>query len=478
MALRGRIAAWLHPATYLGGNAVTLAGAVLTSSAALTMLGVWLLEVASGHPLHPYAGLVVFVALPVLFVLGLLLMPVGVLVHRRRRRRLGQPIDSPTLDIRNPVVARALTLVALLTIVNVALLGAVTSKSVEVMDSNAFCGTTCHRVMEPEYTAFQHSSHERVGCVGCHVGPGAAGFFRAKLAGARQLLEVTVTHFPTPIPPPGSRLVAARDTCETCHRADQTLGARMKVIDTFAEDEANTRSTTVLMLKVGGPGSGIHGRHTDPTHPISYVTTDGPRQTISHVTWVDDAGKTVEFVTEDAKAKAAPGERRTMDCTDCHNRRGHAFQLPERALDEALAAGQVSVRLPFVKQQALVLLKRGYADRAEAETAIQSGLTNFYRARYADIATARPGEIDAAVAGVQAVYARNVFPAMKVTWGTYPDNLGHQDFPGCFRCHDGSHTAPGGRAISQDCDTCHTVVAMQEERPKILTDLGVRPAVR
>lgn len=476
MALRGPLGSWVNPATYLGGNALTLGGAVLTSSTALTMLGVWLLEVAGGHPLHPYAGLVVFVALPALFVLGLILMPAGVLLHRRKFRRLGRDLPPPIFDLKDPVISRGLTLVALLTIVNVALVGTATSKSVEFMDSSGFCGRACHPVMDPEFTAFQQSSHLRVGCVGCHIGQGATGFVRAKLAGTRQLIEVTVTHYPTPIPPPGARLVAASQTCEQCHRADRPYGSRIKVIDTFAEDETNTRSATVLMLKIGGPGrGGIHGHHADPAHPISFVVTDQQRQTISRVSWVDEHDKTVEFVLTDDKAKSVTGERRLMNCTDCHNRRGHPFQLPDRALDDALVAGHLSASLPFVKRQALALLKADYPDLAHADSAIASGLTGFYRANYAALAGTRAAEIAAAAATVQAIYAHNVFPAMKVTWGTYPDNLGHQDFPGCFRCHDGNHTSADGRAISQDCDSCHTVVAMQEEKPKILTDLGVAP---
>jgi hypothetical protein len=62
---------------------------------------------------------------------------------------------------------------------------------------------------------------------------------------------------------------------------------------------------------------------------------------------------------------------------------------------------------------------------------------------------------------------------MNITWGKYPLNIGHTDFPGCFRCHDGGHNAAGGKSITQDCNACHGLLAMDEKSPKILTDLGI-----
>jgi len=157
---------------------------------------------------------------------------------------------------------------------------------------------------------------------------------------------------------------------------------------------------------------------------------------------------------------------------DCHNRPSHTFQLPDRALDEAMASGHISPKLPYVKREALALIKAEYPDRDRAASAIDQGLTNFYRTKYPDVYRSSRTELQLAIEGTQQVYLRNVFPGMKVGWGTYPNNLGHQDFPGCFRCHDGNHKAADGRVISQDCDSCHNVLAMEETNPKILQDLG------
>jgi NapC/NirT cytochrome c family, N-terminal region len=477
MSFRERVLPWLHPATYLSSNVVTLAGAVLTTSSAITMLSVWLLE-STGQTVHPYAGILIFMVLPAVFVFGLALMPIGVVWHRRTLRLRGEKAPPLRVDLHSPVVLRAVSLVGLLSVINVGLMGAASYRGVEYMDSNAFCGTTCHEVMQPEYAAFLESPHSRVGCVQCHIGPGASWFVQSKLSGVRQVFAVAFNTHSRPIPSPVHQLRPARETCEQCHWPQKFQGDRLVVIDQFAEDEANTKASTVLLLKVGGRSgqlaSGIHGHHLNGESRISYVSTDGKRQIIPRVTWIDDSGKSVEFVSEDVQASEdlARGEHRTMDCIDCHNRPSHSFELPERALDEAMAAGRVSPALPYIKKEALALIKAEYPDRDRAASAIEQGLTDFYRSKYPDLYRTHRTELQLAIEGVERVYMRNVFPSMKVSWGTYPNNIGHQDFPGCFRCHDGNHKSADGRVISQECDACHNLLAMGEENPKVLSDLG------
>jgi hypothetical protein len=184
-----------------------------------------------------------------------------------------------------------------------------------------------------------------------------------------------------------------------------------------------------------------------------------------------------EYVSSDAEptpAQLAAGERREMDCMDCHNRPTHNFELPDRALDRALAEGRISPALPFVKKKGLELLRAGYADREAAQRDIAAGLTEFYRQEHPDVYRGHRAAVEAAVSEVQAIYRRNVFPEMKVAWGTYPNNIGHEDFPGCFRCHDDSHKRADGTAITQDCNACHTILAQDEQSPKVLADLGLR----
>jgi hypothetical protein len=86
--------------------------------------------------------------------------------------------------------------------------------------------------------------------------------------------------------------------------------------------------------------------------------------------------------------------------------------------------------------------------------------------------------VDAAAQRLVSMYDRNVFPEMKVTWGTYPNNIGHMDYPGCFRCHDGSHTTKDGKTLSNDCSLCHNILATDETHPSVLNDLQLQNELR
>jgi cytochrome c2 len=249
----------------------------------------------------------------------------------------------------------------------------------------------------------------------------------------------------------------------------------------YAADEQNSAATTVALMKIGGrswrPTAGIHGAHANASSRIQYVATDQRRQTIPQVTYTAADGKITIFNATDAPAKAgdlAKGDHRVMDCTDCHNRPTHIFELPERALDRAMTDGSISPTLPFIKKQALEALKHEYANRDEAHRKIESAIEDFYRSKYPQSYAQEANLIKAAVASTQAIYERNVFPDMKVAWGIYPNHLGHTDSPGCFRCHDGNHSSADGRTISNDCATCHDLLAVSEKDPKILTDLGMK----
>jgi hypothetical protein len=162
-----------------------------------------------------------------------------------------------------------------------------------------------------------------------------------------------------------------------------------------------------------------------------------------------------------------------MQCVDCHNRPTHTFDMPERAMDKALARGDIAITLPYIKKRGMEVLKADYRTSQEAADKLPSAVVGFYQKSYPDLAAARSQDISQASQAILAIYNRNVFPDLKVTWGTYPNNIGHMDFPGCFRCHDGSHAAADGTTITQDCSTCHESLAMEETSPEILKTLGI-----
>ena len=479
---RENISSRLRPAVFLAQNRTSMTGVVLVTSSAITLLAFWIHLIVRGGAIHPYYSIVFFLILPVIFVLGLVLVPVGTILRRRKLRAQGQlPDRYPQIDFDNPLLRRTVLLVLGLTLVNFAIMGTASYKGVEYMDSAQFCGQTCHTVMSPEYTAYMNSPHSRVACVECHIGPGAPWFVKAKIDGVRQVVAVVFHTYQRPIPSPVTTLRPARDTCEHCHWPQKFTGDKFLVKTKYADDEQNTPATTVLLLKIGGRTAqglvGIHGRHLDATERIEYVSTDGRRQVIPLVTYIDDAGKKVDYVSTDLKATTAElanAPRRKMDCMDCHNRPTHAFQMPERAIDEVIASGRINAKLPYVKREAIAALKATYTDRAAASEQIPRALGEFYKTKYPSVYQTERAAIETAAEQVKAIYLRNIFPEMRITWGTHPNNIGHEDFLGCFRCHDGKHKSSDGRIITDDCSACHQVLAMEEENPKVLADLGLK----
>ncbi|HSK10614.1 MAG TPA: NapC/NirT family cytochrome c [Vicinamibacterales bacterium] len=455
MWLRFRFRYLRHP--------LSLFGVWLTTVSAILFLVVFVAELLGMHA-NPYIGIIFFLVLPGLFVLGLLLIPAGVWLTRRRERQ-GRPagVEWPVVDMNSPHTRFIVFAVAAATVVNIVVISLAAYRGVEYMDSVAFCGQVCHTVMEPEFTAYQHGPHARVACVACHIGPGAPWFVRSKLSGTRQLFAVALNTYPTPIPSPVENLRPARETCEQCHWPEKFTGDRIRQVYEHADDEANTVTETTLRLHVGSGqqrlgATGIHW-HMSPSVRVSYITTDRKRQVIPWVQ-VEDAGGEVRVYRAEGVSdeELARGERREMDCMDCHNRPSHRFDFsPERAVTEALAHGQISPDLPFIYREAVEALKVKEASQEAGARRIANRLSTFYRSQYPTVWTGRRGDVDAAVRMVQGLYTRNVFPTMDVTWGTYVNNIGHVEGPGCFRCHDDGHGSPDGRTIGQDCSTCHTL---------------------
>ena len=467
---------WLSPVVHLTNNWISLLGVVIVTTA--TVFWLFLLPTTlRGEVQHPYAGILVYLALPAFFIGGLVLIPLGILWERRRETKSGaMPAIFLPLTFRNPDLRRLVVFVGVTTFANIVIASQLAYAAVNYMDSVSFCGQTCHSVMQPEFTAYQNSPHSRVECVSCHIGPGAGWFVRSKLSGVGQVFAVTFNSYPRPIPTPVHNLRPARETCEACHWPQQYGGDRLRIIRKFADDEHNSETKTVLLMHIGGGngGQGIHGVHMGPGVRIRYAHTDEKRQVIPWVEYRDASGKATAYTASDAKG-AMPGnlEVREMDCVDCHNRPTHAYQLPEPAMDLKLADGNISPSLLFAKKTGVALLRAAYGSRAEAESRIPAAFVEFYREKYPDVYAAKRAEIEHAAQAVLAIYRRNIFPAMNVSWGVYPNNIGHNDFPGCFRCHDDNHVAPGGAKVTQDCGACHNMLAMEEAAPKILTDLGI-----
>jgi hypothetical protein len=443
---------------------ISMLGAALVTLAGFSWLFVLPQNIRGGGFDNPYIGLLVFIAIPIVFFAGLALIPIGIALARRKVVENLSEVEN-----RRTAWRRAGIFFGVMTVANVVIASQLSYRAVEHMDTVQFCGQTCH-VMKPEFTA--HAAmppHQAVACAECHIAPGATGWLKAKMNGTSQLTGVMFNTFPRPIESAmeNNKLVSSAETCEQCHARDKPIAPRLRVIPSYKDDEANTRTTTVLLMRIGT----IHAAHLGPGVRIRYAAADKKRQTVPWVEYSNTkAGVTRSYL---ATGTAADSVRSLatfeMQCVDCHNRAAHVFQLPDRAVDQAMAAGEIAAGLPFVKKESVELLKTSSAEE------IPESLSTFYLQKYPDAAAKQGVQIQSAGRTLAAIYERNVFADLKVTWGTYPNNLGHTDDPGCFRCHDEAHFTADKKTISQDCSLCHQPVAMDEASPDILKKLELNP---
>jgi hypothetical protein len=463
----------------LRSNWISSLGAALMTIALLAATSMIFMHAMGGVWAGPYVGIVLTLVLPVLFLLGMLLVPLGLTVYRRQLRdRLAAMTDRPIY------LARA---VVVLTAVNFAAVGTVGYTGAAYMSSVEFCGKACHSVMEPEFVTYQRSAHARVDCVACHVEPGAQGFIEAKLNGTRQLLGVLLDNYNRPIETPIHNLVPADKTCGECHWSEKYLGTKLKVKPHFREDEKVSGYTNVLLMRTGGTrpdgaSVGIHW-HVHPDAVVEYVATDRQRTQIPWFRIVKPDGTKEIFAIPGVPHDPPPaGELRRMDCNDCHNRTGHHFELPGDALDIAFSAGLLPRNLRFFKQRAMAALQAPWT-RENAADGIRQHLQEAY-AKDGGIDEVRRRQLEKAIPEVAKIWMRNMWPERKLEWGAYPDLATHF---GCFRCHDGNHTSEAGRTVfgpraSSDgtllrdasCDRCHVVLSENEEDPAVLDAFGLK----
>jgi len=444
----------------LARHPVSLVGAVLATASAVAFIALFVAELLDLFT-NPYAALVVFVAVPALLVTGLLLIPFGMWLERRRLlRHPGSEREWFVIDFRSATTRRRAVMFVALTAVNIVIVLLAGYGSLHSMESPSFCGQTCHTPMQPQFIAWQNAPHSEVTCVQCHIGEGGRAFLKYKINGLRQLYHVVTGHYPRPIPGVAD-LRPAIEVCGNCHWPGKGFGDIVRVKREYADDETNTETATILQLFLGGPGAptpagrAIHW-HADPRVRIEFVYTDTERQTIRFVKYTDAHGRVREYAAEGTTPEdLAKGSRRAMDCVDCHNVPAHRVApAPEQAVDAAIAAGRIDRRLPFVRREGVRLMKASYQTGDDAARRIDEELRQFYAAR----GHSANAPVTGAVTALQEIYRRNVFPEMKVTFGTYRDNVGHTTSAGCFRCHDGSLVAKDGSSIGSDCEYCHKLI--------------------
>ena len=463
----------------LRSNWITSTGAALMTLAVFGFVTLSAMSYFGGAWSGPYTDIVATLGAPIVFICGLLLVPFGLLVYRSRLKAGLDKIGDKPLYLARAVV--------LLTVINFAAVGTVGYTGATYMSSTQFCTKACHEVMGPEEVAYLRSPHQRVDCVACHVAPGAAGFFAAKLNGTRQLWHTIMDDYRRPIPTPIHDLVPAEQTCESCHWPEKYLGTKLKVKPHFRTDEAVSSYTNVLLMRTGGTrpdgaSVGIHW-HVHPDARVEYVALDDKRTDIPWLRVVTMDGKNEVFARDGFSHDEPPaGELRRMDCTDCHNRSAHAFELPGDALDTALANAKIPRDLPFVKRRALEALERDWT-RDNAAAGIRKYLEDAY-ATDGVIDEETRAKLEQTIPEVADIWLRNNWPERKLGWNSYPDLSTHY---GCFRCHDGRLKSKTGRTVfgptrSEDgvplrdgsCNRCHVVLSENEEDPAVLEAFGLK----
>jgi len=466
-----------HFFSAITGNLLSLIGTVLVVVSLLLILALFVMQ-AMGFEGGAYLGILTFVILPMLFLLGLALIPIGLWWRKRKDAKLAaQGKESghlPVIDLNNESTRGVVLTFFALAVPVLALAAGLTFKAVHYMDSTEFCGMACHKVMQPEYTAFQRSPHVSVGCAGCHIGPGAEWFVKAKISGSWQLVAVAFDLYPRPIPTPVESLRPSNGTCEQCHTPTRFVGERLKVHKRYADDEQNTEQMTALMVKVGGRAGGkSHGIHwhVDPNHSLRYLS-DEKREKIYEIELTDKReGSKKIFKLDEAAPKGS--KWRTMDCVDCHNRPSHNYRTPEYEVDLAINEGRIDRSLPFIKREGVrILTEQEYPSHEAARDGIAAAVEDYYAKNYPNLAKSEA--VEQAGKALGDAYCWNNFPQMKVVWNTYPTHIGHKQSPGCFRCHDNKHKTDTGEKISKKCGTCHEVIAEDESDSKVLQELGLQ----
>ncbi len=416
-----------------------------------------------------YLGLVIYIILPAFLIGGLILIPIGMLKNFNKNKTIERKL--PFIDLNRKDHRNAFLIFAAGTTIFLFISALGSYEAFHYTESTEFCGTLCHSVMNPEYTAYQNSAHAKVRCVECHVGTGADWYVKSKLSGLYQVYAVIANVYPKPIPTPIKNLRPARETCEECHWPQKFYSRQLRTEKHFLTDEKNSEWDISLIMKIGpsdnakGLESGIHW-HINPNIKIEFVSLDDKEQQIPWVKYTNKkTGKEKIFI--DSNLNFSPKmldslKIRTMDCIDCHNRPSHIYKPPTLFVNEAISRGNIPKELPEIKNLCMEICDEKFSTTDSAMSNIKNKIEQFYGENYPEIMNGNKPLIEKAVSGLQNIYKKNIFPEMNVRWEAYPNNIGHMEFPGCFRCHSDSHESESGEIISKNCNLCHTISAQGE----------------
>ncbi len=442
--------------TSLVRNWITSIGLIVSVGGMFSFLLLMVMDLLSENS-NPYLGILTYMIAPGFIVGGLVLGVVGILVRRHQALKRTGTLPPFRIDFSLPQNRKAFGAFLICSALFLLLSAVGSYHTYHFTESVKFCGEACHSVMKPELVTYRQGSHARVLCAECHIGKGAGWFVKSKLSGTYQVYAVAFNKYPRPVPTPIKNLRPAQETCEQCHWPQKFVGNLERTFNYYLTDETNTQFTVRMLMKVGGadpthgPVGGIH-YHMNVANKIEYYASDDARQKIPWIRVTSPKGEITEYRAPKFTNEVDTAKIRRMDCMDCHNRPAHRYKTPNSAVNLAMTLGNIDPAIPWVKSNAVYTLTRTYTNETVALQSIESYLTAKYPAEV---------RVKKVIEQVQKIYQSNFFPEMKASWSSYPDNIGHKDWAGCFRCHDGNHKAADGKksVTASDCDACHTILA-------------------
>ncbi len=351
----------------------------------------------------------------------------------------------------------------------------------EYTNSTQFCGETCH-TMPPEYQTYLVSPHARVPCVDCHIGRGLLIEQAIRKTGHMRLVWATLTNsyeYPIMV----SSMRPARDTCELCHFPEKFSDDSLRQINHTRENVDNTPYSIYLLMHTGGGtsreglGYGIHW-HTE--NQIEYIATDRLDQTIPWIRVTAPDGTQTEYATTDPEFDPAAlnqAEIREMDCMTCHNRISHLIESPRTLVEGALSRGDIPRDIPNILYVAERAMAAPYKTTEEAHEGL-AAIETYYQENYPDFISQNEGTLTQTIAQLRELWDANNYVEQELNWQTHPDNIGHKDWPGCFRCHDGRHVSAAGAVVRLECNLCHAipqVVRPTDIEPMLPLTTGLEP---
>lgn len=449
-------------------NWISISGFILAVNSLIIIFILFLFSLVTKES-NAYLGLFIYIVVPIFLIIGLLLIPIGMVIQRRKKIPENGAIGKwPVLDMNIKFQRRALIRVSIITVVLLIISSIGSYQAFHYTESVQFCGTLCHQVMEPEYTTYQHSAHAQVKCVECHVGEGASWYVKSKLSGLYQVYSVIFKKYSRPIATPLHNLRPASETCEKCHWPEKFYSQKLRNQRSYLADSSNSEWDISLLMKIGpehsamGLSEGIHW-HINKNFKIEYIAGTKDRENIPWVKLTNlKTGEVKIFMDEENpvdKVAMDTLEKRSMDCMDCHNRPSHIYQSSQSYIDMAIVSGKIPSDIPYIKYAAMQALKLTYPSTQAAHKSIDSTIMAFYQDEQPAVLKKESARIKKAILAINGEYDDNVFPYMKADATQYLNHIGHLESQGCFRCHSDRHKTSKGETISKNCDLCHSILA-------------------